>query len=316
MIKKLRNGAMIIALALGIVSFASLEPNVNAAELPPGTLIASFTPPAGPFADGQTLNFSATVTGNAKECVYGLEEQMGTNPTTKNDNQVTWSYELDYTEQGNMFLICSTTLPWYDGGDTEKITWDPGSVSTTNADKPTQPGNLKAVPNDDTGDIVVSWTASTDSDGIKEYRIHWNWGAPPNNGQKSHVVSGATTTYTIPKSDYGDVLYGISISVSAVDNGTPTRDGDSALVTANPASNGTWAKDTNDQDDKDNTSGGTTGGGNQTPGTSTDKSGTVGVPDTGIMALVLSNPLVILIVGLAAAGAVTVLTKQSRAKNS
>jgi hypothetical protein len=99
-LKYLRTIVTTLILMLTLTPLVLASPNASAAD--PGTLITSFTPPVGPFTEGQTLTFHATLSPQVNGCRYDLagDEMLGGNDITIANNQFTVSYT--YNSAGSL----------------------------------------------------------------------------------------------------------------------------------------------------------------------------------------------------------------------
>ena len=109
---------------------------------------------------------------------------------------------------------------------------DPPPPPVTDTTPPSVPGGVTAVAQS-ASQILVSWTASTDSSGIGGYRVYRNGGATPvatvqtTNYTDTGLVAGTTYSYTVSAVDAASTpnVSAQSGSVSATTTGTPPASG-------------------------------------------------------------------------------------------
>ncbi|WP_139487953.1 M6 family metalloprotease domain-containing protein [Brevibacillus dissolubilis] len=183
--------------------------------------------------DGYDAGLTRSVTGSGGIAIWHIDESMTNNADDthrkvdlEESNQAALGYsQLDsdissgydhYYYSGNVSQWSPTTTPnsnLYSGAKTYvKVTANSvsGNAMTVNVlydrTAPTAPSNLTAK-SPTSSSMVLNWTASTDTVGVKEYRIY-------RNGSLRATVSGTSTTFT----DTNLVMYQLySYQVAAYD---------------------------------------------------------------------------------------------------
>jgi hypothetical protein len=144
-----------------------------------------------PQTTGLSVTITATVTSSVGTPTGTVSFKVGT--TTLSSNVAL---------SGGKATITSTVLPT--GTDTITATYNGAtgfltSTGTTtevmqaDSSPPTTPTNVAAVAGTSTGQIKVSWTASTDNVGVKDYEV---FRATSSTGTFSQVATVTTTTFT------------------------------------------------------------------------------------------------------------------------
>jgi hypothetical protein len=281
-----------------------------AQSLPAGSLITSVvTWPSGRLAAGNSYPVSVPVTAAATKC-----ELVGSNGSTteltisggkaENASAISISTNPDYNST-TYTVKCHNA----DDATEQSDPWTPTNINYG----PTKPTNVKAQTQAN-GDVVVTWTASTDSDGIGSYSVAWGtWGAD-GNGSYSPGGNITDTTYTIDAAKIAS-QNATQVRVTPYDAATPSVAGlASDAVTITPYSAGGTGTGTGDNDGDSDGSGTGTGTdtgtdtdtakpddaikttGTPTSGTTKKTAGTPGTPDTSAMLTELHSAAPILII--------------------
>lgn len=210
---------------------------VLAETLPANALITSVTWPSGKLTAGQSAPFSANVTAAATEC--GLQKGSTTYGATIVDGKATTGLPIfpDASQNTAWTLVCQNA----DGAIEKSGPWTPTPANINYG--PSAPTNVKAQTQAD-GSVKVTWTASTDSDGVKGYELDCRYNITAGGGGSSSycgddAIATSETSFTISSARMQELDFK-EVQVIAYDSANPSAQSmPSAFVAIAPFSDST-----------------------------------------------------------------------------